>query len=296
MDQRRRLWELLGRWDIAFAPPETVSTTETATARLTDLTFPTSDGQTVPATLAIPLSAQGRIPAVLWCHAHGNRYDVGRKELAEGRPALVSPPLEDLIAQGFAVLCLDMPTFGPRAEPGESARSKALLWQGRTLFGRMLAELIAAIDYLSDHPAIDPGRIAAAGISMGATHAFWLAALDSRIRATVHMCAFSDLATLIETGAHDAHGIYMTVPGLIPQISTGKLAGLAAPRAQLACVGLLDAFTRPETFAPARAELVAAYAAAPEMLEFHVSEDTGHTETPAMRAHWLDFLRRHLNA
>ena len=65
---------------------------------------------------------------------------------------------------------------------------------------------------------------------MGATLAFWLAALDPRMKAVAHLCCFADLETLVASGAHDLHGLYMTVPGLLAVARTGEIAGLIAPR------------------------------------------------------------------
>ena len=61
-------------------------------------------------------------------------------------------------------------------------------------------------------------------------------------------------------------------------------------------VGLADPLTPPAAFAKARGELEAAYAAAGAAvgLAFHVESDTGHVETPAMRAAAVAFLGRHL--
>ena len=191
------------------------------------------------------------------------------------------------------MLCLEMPCFGARASMEENATAKAFLWQGKTLFGRMLAELGAGIDFLVSHPGIDEQRIATLGISMGGTHAWWLAALDPRVATCVQMCCFADLAALIQTGAHDGHGAYMTVPGLLAITSTGTLAGLAAPRPQLVCVGLQDAFTPPDAFEISRAELNAAYQAkgCSEAVHYVVVGNAGHEETAGMRQAALTFLR-----
>jgi dienelactone hydrolase len=257
-----------------------------------ELSFLSASGETVPGLFLHPGEEARPVPAVLYCHAHGNRYEHGMEELELGRPALAGPYGSSLAQLGIASLCLEMPCFGTRQVPGEQARAKAHLWAGSTLFGQMLHELAAGVSFLADQPQIDGGRIAVLGFSMGSTHAFWLAALDERLAAGVALCSFADLATLIAQGAHDGHGIYMMVPGLTAVLSTGELAGLAAPRALFIGAGLADWSTPPQALQVARKALEEAYAAqgAGHRLQFYVEPQGGHQETPAMRAAALGFL------
>lgn len=249
----------------------------------------------MPALLTQPRATTGPVAAVLYIHAHGHRYDIGKRELIEGRASLQAPPYAVALAGiGFAALCLDLPCFGARAGMSESALAKRRLWEGHTLFGDMLRDLQIALDALAAFDGVDPRRIAALGLSMGATLAFWLAALDPRIAALAHLCCFGDLATLVDIGSHDLHGPYMTVPGLLAAMSTGRIAGLAAPRPQLCCVGLDDALTPPLAVERAAAETAAAYEArgAPAAWTLHAEPGIGHRETPAMRGAVLAFLAR----
>ncbi|WP_323764810.1 alpha/beta hydrolase family protein [Marinovum sp.] len=260
---------------------------------LDDLSFE-FDGEPAPAWFLRP--ASGRVPAVVYAHAHGNTYTLGRDELTEGRAALQGAYGPVLVAAGLAALCIEMPAFGARQSPDEAARAKAALWQGETLWGQMLAEQRAGVDFLAAHPQVDATRIGALGLSMGCTLAWWLAALDPRIRATSALCCFADMAELVRLGAHELHGDFMTVPGLLPLARTGQIAGLIAPRALQIAVGLGDPLTPPRAFEIARADVTAAYAGASEALSFHIEPDDGHRETPAMRAAVLAFLRRALAA
>jgi hypothetical protein len=47
----------------------------------------------------------------------------------DGRPRLQGPVGPIVPTMGFAAMMIDMPAFGVRAEPGESARAKARLWR-----------------------------------------------------------------------------------------------------------------------------------------------------------------------
>ena len=260
---------------------------------LEDLLFEGAGGELISALFLRPPDGNDAVPAVVYAHAHGNRYDMGREELTEGRPALQGPYAKDLVAIGVSVLCLEMPCFGARQHPGESERSKALLWRGETLFGQMLAEQMAGVSFLAAHPMVRADRIGALGFSMGSTLVWWLAAMDERICATSALCSFADLETLVDMGAHDVHGIYMSVPGLLHVARSGLIAGLAAPRALQICVGLQDWSTPVGAFEVARHDLEAAFAGGGR-LAFHVEPDTAHEETSAMRRAVLNFLRHEL--
>ena len=296
---RSKLGRLLGRF------PRPILTLETSERikldqpgiRAEKLQLRSSAGVWIRAILTGPDSEWCDRPAVLYCHAHGNRYAIGASELIEGRPALLPEPYGQALArEEFVALSVDMPCFGGRASDGEQALAKKHLYEGRTLFGQMLAELGGALDFLSRIDGIDANRLGVFGFSMGATHAFWLAALEPRIRAVAHACAFADLETLVTSGAHDLHGLYMTIPGLLKEFSTGQIAALVAPRPQLACLGLLDPLTPADAVGRAMAEVRAGYNRSNALSQFQslIADDVGHIETDAMRGQVLGFFKSRL--
>jgi dienelactone hydrolase len=263
---------------------------------LETLDFSTAAGERVRGLLTRPAAPAGRLPAILYIHAHGNRYDIGAAELTLGRPALQSPLGPVLAGEGFVTLAIDLPCFGARTGVTESAAAKARLWEGRTLAGQMLGELSSAVDYLAQRADVDAESIGVFGISMGATFGYWLAAVDPRIACVMQLCCFADFRTLIATGAHDLHGIYLTVPGLLGVAGNGEIAGLVAPRPQLICIGDTDPLTPPAAVDVAFAQTLAAYAAAgaADNLGLHREADVGHAESRAMRRAVLAFAARHL--
>ncbi|MFZ7089851.1 alpha/beta hydrolase [Primorskyibacter sp. 2E233] len=240
------------------------------------------------ATLLCPDGASPR-PTVLYCHAHGGDYTLGRRELIQGARWLTGPYAPDLLGLGLNVLCVDMPGFGDRQGSGsESALAKAGLWRGQPLMGRMLGDLQGAVSWLESQPFCT--QIATLGMSMGAAHAYWLAALDPRISACAHLCMLADMAPLIETGTHDRHGHFLTVPGLLRHAEMGDVAALIAPRPQVITHGTGDHLTPPEARDPALERVHRAYATGGHLVT-RLCEAETHIETPPMRAAVINFLR-----
>ena len=253
------------------------------------------NGETIRGFVARPTDDTRRHPALLYMHSHGGKYEIGADELLEGHDYI--GPLGPVFARaGYVTLVIEMTLFGTRAKISESALSKALLWRGKVLMGQMLSELSGALSYLAARPDVDPARIGGFGMSMGCTHGFMLAALDDRIKAVAHLCCFADYDVMIDLAAHDGHGQYMTIPGLLAETSAGRICGMIAPRPQLICLGSADALTPPGAVAKARVETEVAYRASghPGALQIFIEPGVKHQETPAMREKVLAFFQRTL--
>jgi hypothetical protein len=144
----------------------------------------------VPALLVSPPCPRA---VVLYCHAHGHRFDLGKEELIAGRPALASPPYAEALAGiGVAALAID--------------------------------------HWLASEPRHARLPVITLGMSMGSTMAWWAAALEPRIAACVDLCCLAEFDALVAAGADDLHGEYYFVPGLRKHFTAAAINALIAPR------------------------------------------------------------------
>jgi pimeloyl-ACP methyl ester carboxylesterase len=159
----------------------------------------------------------------------------------------------------------------------------------------MVYDSLKAIDYLATRDDLDLSRLATFGLSMGSTMAWWVAALDERVKVTVDLCCLTDFQALIETRGLDGHGIYYYVPGLLKHFSTADVNALIAPRPHLSLAGNFDRLTPPSGLDRIDAALRRIYGelGAPDAWKL-LRYDIGHFETAAMRAEVLAFLGRRL--
>lgn len=238
--------------------------------------------------------APERVPAILYTHAHGGDYPLGKDEFIRGRSSLQSPPYAEALARrGWAGLCIDLWGFGERSGRAESKIFKEMLWRGRVLWGMMAFDSLRALDYLAGRPDVDPKRIGAMGLSMGSTMSWWIAALDERIKVCVDLCCLTDFDALIARDGLDLHGLYYFVPDLLTHFTTASINELIAPRPHLSLAGIHDPLTPPEGLDRIDAHLRAVYRAAGAPEAWRLSRhDAGHQETPTMREEILAWLER----
>ena len=227
-----------------------------------------SRGDRVPGRVLLPPEGRGPFPLVLLQH---------------GASGSKSAPYMDAVGApwargGAAVASIDFPLHGERA----SAKLGGLLRAGlgldpgggelaegvaREFLRQAVLDLSRCLDALAALEAIDSGRIAYAGLSLGAVVGATFCALDPRPRA----------AALALGGAGRGRS------ELDPLLHVGRIA----PRPLLFVNATRDAIVSRE-----RAERLHAAAEDPkEVLWF----DSGHTDLPgrALRAIWL-FLQRSL--
>jgi cephalosporin-C deacetylase-like acetyl esterase len=296
--RRQRLYKLLG--DL---PPqnrkssvETLSTTEKEGFVLEKLVLDLNGLEPVPAYFIRPQSSSGRVPAILYNHWHGGMYQLGKDQLLWENPESGLPSYAQVFAkQGYCALCIDHWAFGERSTRTEMDLFKEMLWRGQVLWGMMVYDSLRALDYLESRPEADPKRIATLGMSMGSTMAWWLAALDNRIKVCVDICCLTDFQALLDTGGLKGHGIYYFVPSLLKYFTTSQINALIAPRAHLGLAGNKDPLTPPSGLDRIDLELKSVYQKLGNPNHWKLLRyDVGHEETPEMRKEIVAFLEEFL--
>jgi hypothetical protein len=250
----------------------------------------------VPAYFVKPRNAGGRIPCMLYNHAHGGNYLLGKDELLLGRQELCAPAYaQALTFQGWGALCIDTWVFGERGGRTESEVFKEMLWKGQVLWGMMVYDTLRGLDYLLTRPEVDASRAATLGMSMGSTMSWWVAALDPRVKVCADISCLTDFDALIESKGLGGHGIYYFVPSLLKHFTASQINALIAPRAHIGVAGNLDNLTPSAGLDRIDRELKQVYADAgkPENWKL-LRYDVEHMETPGMRIEILSFLREKL--
>ena len=250
----------------------------------------------VPALVARPRGATGRLPAVVFNHSHGGGYTIGKTEFIEGRSYLQPTPYAKALTDiGVVAIAIDHWIFGERSHTTEQDMFKLMLWRGQVLWGMMVYDSLRALDVLLQRPDVDPHRVGTLGMSMGSTMAWWLAALDERVKATVDINCLTDFDSLIAAKALSKHGVYYYVPSLLSHFTTSQINALIAPRAHLGIVGTRDPLTPASGVDRIDRELRAEYARLGHADRWKLLRyDVEHRETPDGRRAALEFLKQWL--
>ena len=297
--RREELYRLLGDLPDRDRPvsSKTVLEEEREGFVLEKLALDLNGVESVPAYFVKPKTASGPLPTVLYNHAHGGNYDLGKDELLKGHGgAFQDPPYAvELTRRGYAALCIDHWAFGERKGRTESEIFKLMLWRGQVMWGMMVYDSLKAVDYLTSRLDVDACRLGTLGLSMGSTMAWWVAALDTRIKVCVDLCCLTDYEALIETRGLDGHGIYYYVPRLLNHFSTAQINALIAPRAHLSLAGNYDKLTPPAGLDRIDEDLRKVYAEAGAADAWQLLRyETGHFERADMRAEIVAFLEKRL--
>lgn len=301
MQERRRkeLWGLLGDlpWKHQPGPARLVKREEHDGYTLERLVLDLNGIEEVPALLLIPAKRKEKAPGLLYIHWHAGMYDLGKEQLIRGVDA--QPAYAPVLAEkGIVTLAIDSWCFGERkreqsGSEGEQTAFKLMLWRGQVLYGMMMFDEFRAMDYLAGRPEVDATRLGAFGMSMGATKAWWLAALDPRVKVCMDVCCLTDYDELIKTHGLKEHGIYYYVPSLLKHFQTADINELMVPRAHLSVNGRKDPLTPPAGVEIIRDRLMPLYRNYGKESDCRIELfDCAHVELPEMRKEILEWLDR----
>jgi len=301
--RRKELWSLLGDlpWQHKPAMPKLLSTEKHDGYTLERLVLDLNGIEPVPALLLIPDKRQSPAPGLLYIHWHAGMYGLGKEQLLRG--VEVEPAYAPVcVEKGLVTLAIDSWCFGERqhdddGKRGEEDAFKLMLWQGRVLFGMMMFDELRALDYLASRAEVDPQRLGVLGMSMGATKAWWLAALDPRVHPCLDVCCLTDFEELIKTHALSAHGIFYYVPSLLKHFQTADINELIVPRPHLSVNGRRDPLTPVPGVEKIRDHLLPLYRKYGRESDCRIELfDVAHQELPEMRKLILESLDRYLVA
>lgn len=301
--RRKELWGLLGDlpWQHKPGPAKLVKTEKHDGYTLERLVLDLNGVEPVPALLLIPDKIQKPAPGLLFIHWHGGMYDLGKEQLLIGdkaQPAYAPVCVE----KGLVTLAIDSWCFGERkhaqaGKVGEEDAFKLMLWRGQVLYGMMMFDEFRALDYLASRPEVDARRLGAFGMSMGSTKAWWLAALDPRVRLCLDVCCLTEFEDLIKINNLKGHGIYYYVPRLLTKFSTAQINELIVPRPRLSVNGREDDLTPPAGVEKVRDYLLPLYRRYGHEADCRIELfDCPHVELPEMRKLILEWMDAHLAA
>lgn len=297
-DRRRELWGLLGDlpWMHRPGAPRLIRREEHEGYTLERLVLDLNGVEPVPALLLIPHKRDPKAPGLLYIHWHAGMYDLGKDQLIKGVPA--QPAYAPVCAEkGLVTLAIDSWCFGERKHENDGAQGemdafKLMLWRGRVLFGMMMFDEFRAMDYLAARPEVDSSRLGVLGMSMGSTKAWWLTALDPRIKVCMDVCCLTDYEELIRTHGLKEHGIYYYVPALLKHFQTADINELIVPRPHLSVNGRKDPLTPPLGVEKIRDRMMALYRRYGKEEDCRIELfDCAHVELPEMRKvilAWMD--------
>jgi dienelactone hydrolase len=295
--KRRQLTRLLGGFPGKEPLSAQVRRREEGSDRIVEwVNYEVERGEVVPAILLIPKRRTPPLPAVICHHQHAGQYELGKSEVVgwEGNPQQAYAA--ELCSRGYVTLAPDCIGFEERGHPRLSGAeyerflAHEYLLKGSTLQGKMIWDVMRAVDYLGTREEVDPKRIGMMGHSLGAVETWFSMSLEPRIAAGAASCGTTTYAAVLAAEKYHNYGFY--VPGILHWGDLSEVVSMVAPRPLLLLAGEKDGGF-PASGArevAARTKMLHRRLGQPDALELVVSSG-GHEFTEEMRKrayHWFD--------
>jgi len=245
-----------------------------------------------------PTNNTSKLPVVIYCSGHS----------AQGfRGEVYQRVILNYVKKGFAVFAFDpigqgerkqyaasehRQTFGPTQEHSYPGSLSFLL--GRSPAYYFIWDGIRAVDYVCSRAEVDTARIGITGRSGGGTQTAYIAAFDSRIKASAPECYLTSYEKLLLTGGPQdaeqnfAKSIFygLDITDLVVMFAPKPMRMLTTTRDIFSIQGARDVFQEAKN----------AYEAlgAPEHVSM-VEDDAAHESTQANREAGYQFFQQYLN-
>jgi dienelactone hydrolase len=200
--------------------------------RIRKLRYEAVPGMWIPALLYEPEKLDGKVPALLSVNGHVG--DPGKSvEFVQARCIT-------LAKRGVLALHAEWLFFGELTDPGLRHNDSAYLNQcgvsGLSIFYQAMKR---GLDVLSEHPSVDPDRIAMTGLSGGGWQTIILSSLDTRIRVSVPNAGYVGLAVRADF-SQDVGDIEQIPVDLLKVADYTHLTAMLAPRPALLIYNIKD--------------------------------------------------------
>lgn len=193
------------------------------------LHFQSQPGLYVAANLYIPKNRTKPLPAILYVCGHSQMKENG---VSTGNKTGYQHHPEWFARNGFVALAIDTIQLGEIEGLHHGTHHLNLWWwnsRGYTPAGVETWNGIRALDYLQSRPEVDPSRLGVTGRSGGGAYSWYIAAVDTRIKAAVPVAGITDLRNHVVDGVVDGHCDCMFFVNT-HRWDFQKVAALIAPR------------------------------------------------------------------
>jgi dienelactone hydrolase len=208
------------------------------------ISYESEPEDTVPAVMLIPKARTPPLPAVICHHQHAGQFELGKSEVLGWKGNPQQAYAAELCDRGYITFAPDTIGFEERGHPRMSGQqyegflAQEYLLKGLTLQGKLIWDVMRAVEYLASRPEVDPKRIGMIGHSMGAAETWFSMAADPRIKVGAASCATTTYVAIM--AAEALHNPAFYLPGILKWGDIPEIVSLIAPRPLLILNGEQD--------------------------------------------------------
>jgi dienelactone hydrolase len=286
---------------------EVVSTEKLKDHTRKKIIFNSVDGDKIPAFLLIPDSVAGedsKFPAILALHPT-NPY--GKTSIATAEGMKNRTYAYELVSRGYVVLAPDDLTSGERIYPNHRDFDASPFYEKYpqwSTVGKNTVDHLQAMDLLAKLECVDSDRIGVIGHSFGAYNAYFLSAVDPRVKVVVSSCGLNPFTNNAEPSHWGIRPFpYTHLPKVTPDLAKDRVAfefneiiALSAPLPMFIYAAQADhLFPHWQSVGACLLDVHKLYTwlKAEDRFEYYIGSGD-HNFPPAMRVAAYDFLDRWL--